>query len=77
MSFRHLALACGLAVASPATAHELVTPPAIPYPLPQGLPYVVEGEVPHPVITLRFAIIDGQRVLLDPETGRVVHILSP
>lgn len=64
-----------------AAAHEvpvlLVTPPAIPHPLPQGAPYVVVGSTPQRVHTLRYGIVDGRRVLFDGETMRVVYVLQP
>ncbi|HEX9905918.1 MAG TPA: hypothetical protein VGA77_13235 [Propylenella sp.] len=75
MKLLHLLFAGGMAVGSPATARELVTPPATPHPLPQGVP--VHGLAPHSVITLRYAIVDGRRVLYDPDTNRVVYVLRP
>ena len=75
MKLLPLLCAGGLAAVSSATAHELVTPPATPHPLPQGVP--VHGLSPHSVITLRYAIVEGRRVLFDPDTGRVVYVLRP
>jgi hypothetical protein len=77
-----VALAALAPLASPAAALEQrdlvhVTPPALPHPLPQGVPYVSTGETHHPVITLRYGLIDGRRVLFDPATGRTVYILQP
>ena len=69
--------ACALPALSAATAHELVTPPATPHPMPQGVPYYSDQLSPHPVINLRFAIVNGRRVLFDPATGRIKHTLKP
>ena len=76
-----LALAI-LAPATPSVAFEPrnavhVTPPAIPHPLPQGVPYVSVGVTHDPVITLRYALINRTRVLFDPATGRIVYVLQP
>jgi hypothetical protein len=76
-----VALAALAPLASPAAALEQrgmvhVTPPALPHPLPQGVPYV-STETHHPVITLRYGLIDGRRVLFEPATGRTVYILQP
>ena len=60
-----------------AFSHELVTPPVVPHPMPQGVPYLVVGAQPHPVRTLRFAIIHGRRALIDAETDEVVYYLNP
>ncbi len=64
-----------------AAAHEvpvlLVTPPAIPHPLPQGVPYVVAGATLQKVHTLRYGIVNGRRVLFDGETMRIVYVLQP
>ena len=71
-------LAIGLSLAaSAAAAHELTTPPLLPHPLPQGVPYVVVGAVPHRVVQLRYGIVNGERVLFDPATMRIVYILQP
>ena len=73
-----LAGALGLGAAA---AHEvpvlLVTPPAIPHPLPQGVPYVVVGGTLQRVHTLRYGIVNGRRVLFDGETMRIVYVLRP
>jgi hypothetical protein len=74
-----LALAI-LLPAAPSAAFEPhsvhVTPPAVPHPLPQGVPYV--STVTHdPVITLRYALINDRRVLFDPATGEIVYVLQP
>ena len=65
----------------PAAAHEvpvlLVTPPAVPHPLPQGVPYVVVGATLQRVHTLRYGIVNGRRVLFDGETMRIVYVLQP
>ncbi len=66
-----------LSAATGANAHELTTPPAVPHPLPQGVPYAVVGATPHPVIQLRYGIVNGERVLFDPATMQVVYILQP
>ena len=54
-----------------------VTPPAVPHPLPQGVPYASVGVTHDPVITLRYALINGERVLFDPATGQIVYVLQP
>jgi hypothetical protein len=54
-----------------------VTPPAVPHPLPQGVPYVTTGVTHDPVIILRYALLDGTRVLFDPATGEIVYVLQP
>ena len=69
--------AAALGGSYPARAHELATPPAAPHPMPQGTPYLVVGAVPHPVRTLRFALIDGRRALVDGRTMQVVYYLHP
>jgi hypothetical protein len=74
-------LATLLPLLSVAAAHDLaeplVTPPALPRPLPQGAPAVIEGALPAELITLDYAIVDGQRVLFDQATGRIVYVLYP
>jgi len=75
-----LALALGFLAASPATALEReplthATPPAIPHPLPQGVPYVIVGAEARPVVTLRYGVVDGRRVLLNARTMEVVYEL--
>ena len=75
--FRILIALLAFGTAAPAAAHHIYTPPATPHPLPQGVPYLVVGATPHPVGTLRFAIIHGRRALVDPETGRVAYFLIP
>ena len=54
-----------------------VTPPAVPHPLPQGIPYATVGVTHDPVITLRYALINQTRVLFDPATGQIVYVLQP
>jgi hypothetical protein len=66
-----------LSAISIAAAHELATPPWVPHPMPQGAPYFTDRLMPHPVINLRFAIVNGRRVLFDPATGRIKHVLVP
>lgn len=66
-----------LSAGAGANAHELTTPPGVPHPLPQGAPYAVVGATPHRVIQLRYGIINGERVLFDPATTKVVYILQP
>jgi hypothetical protein len=53
------------------------TPPVTPNPLPQGVPYFVSGVPSHVPLTLRFAIVDGQRVLFEPTSGNIVYYLRP
>jgi hypothetical protein len=65
-------LTCGSAM-----AYELTTPPPVPQPYPQGVPQLVVGATPQPVIQLRYGIINGQRVLFEPTTMRVVYVLHP
>jgi hypothetical protein len=77
-----VSLAALAPAASPAAAIEPrdavhVTPPAVPHPLPQGVPYVSIGHAHQPVITLRYGLIDGRRVLFEPVTGEIVYILQP
>jgi hypothetical protein len=76
-----LAIAC-IALVSPALAKDRgyevhVTPPLLPYPLPTGVPDFVVGGGSHAPITLRFAIIDGRRVLYEPVSGDVIYVLRP
>jgi hypothetical protein len=54
-----------------------VTPPAVPHPLPQGVPYATSGVTHDPVITLRYGLINDTRVLFDPATGEIVYVLQP
>ena len=80
IEMRKQLLAIGALLLSAATAahgHELTTPPPLPHPLPQGVPYVVVGAVPHRVIQLRYGIVNGERVLFDPQTLQIVYILQP
>jgi hypothetical protein len=77
-------LATLLPLLSVAAAHDLAeplvtppAPPALPRPLPQGAPAVIEGALPAELITLDYAIVDGQRVLFDQATGRIVYVLYP
>ena len=73
-----LAIAAGLLSATTtASAHEMTTTPVFSHPLPQGVPYVVVGAVPHRVIQLRYGIVNGERVLFDPQTLQIVYILQP
>ena len=53
------------------------TPSIVPYPVPTGTPDVIVGGGSHEPFMLRFAIIDGRRVLYDAETGDVVYVLIP
>ena len=74
--------AAALLVASPAVAMEdgdvpHVTPSIVPYPVPTGTPDVIIGGGSHEPIMLRFAIMNGKRVLYDAETGDVVYVLIP
>jgi hypothetical protein len=71
------AVATALVSAGAADAHELTRPPMLLHPLPQGMPYVVVGAVPHRVIQLRYGIVNGERVLFDPQTLQIVYILQP
>jgi hypothetical protein len=64
-----------LGLASPAMGNELVTRPPTLHPLPQGVPYLVVGAQPQRVSTLRFAIINGRRALIDGQTSEVVYFL--
>jgi hypothetical protein len=70
-----------LPLLSVAAAHDLagplVTPPALPRPLPQGAPAFIDGAAPAELITLDHAIVDGRRVLFDPASGRIVYVLNP
>ena len=72
-----IAAAAFLALGGPLAAHELTTPPPVPHPYPQGVPRLVVGAVPHPVIQLRYGIVNGQRVLFDPATLKIVYVLHP
>ena len=53
------------------------TPSIVPYPVPTGTPDAIVGGGSHEPFMLRFAIIDGRRVLYDPQTGDVVYVLIP
>jgi hypothetical protein len=77
-----IALTAALLMTSSAAALERrnyihVTPPAVPHPLPQGVPYVIIGGPSHAPITLRYGFIHGERVLFEPHSGRIVYILNP
>ena len=77
-----IALAAALLTASSGAALERrdyihATPPAVPHPMPQGVPYVIVGGPSHAPITLRYGFIHGERVLFEPNTGQVVYILNP
>jgi hypothetical protein len=80
---RYLLLAAGcMALISPALSRDRgyevhVTPPPLPYPLPTGAPDFVAGGGSHAPITLRFAIINGKRVLYEPVSGEVIYVLRP
>jgi len=69
--------AAGLLTIGTAAAHELVTPPPGGYPLPQGVPTMVVGAVPHRVSTLGYGVVNGRRVLYDRDTQRIVYVLLP
>jgi hypothetical protein len=66
-----------LVTALPASAYELVTPPPDGQPLPTGHPFFIAGSVAQGVISLRFAIVNGRRVLVDARTLQPVYILQP
>jgi hypothetical protein len=53
------------------------TPPFVAHPMPQGVPYVMVGVEAKPIVTLRYGVINGRRVLLNGETMEVVYILHP
>jgi hypothetical protein len=79
-----LAAAAIVVAASPASAfffrdrpELLTTPPPYPHPLPQGVPYTVDPVQTVGPILLRFAIVDGRRVLFEPTSGRIVYWLTP
>ena len=71
-----IAIAICCAALSTAAARELVTPPPDGQPLPQGVPVGISGGEAR-VISLRYAIVDGRRVLIDAATQRVVYVLKP
>jgi hypothetical protein len=78
MRLKFLTLTVAAALTSgPALAYELTTPPPFQHPYPQGVPRLVVGAMPQPVIQLRYGIIGGKRVLFEPTTLRVVYILQP
>ena len=75
-------LAAILVAAAPAAAIEArpyihATPPAGGHPYPQGAPYFVIGGVSHAPTELRYAEIDGRRVLVEATSGEVVYRLRP
>ena len=76
---RRMLLSAALAAltSGSAMAYELTTPPPAPHPYPQGVPRLVVGATPQPVIQLRYGIVNGQRVLFEPTTMRIVYILHP
>lgn len=53
------------------------TPPVVPHPLPQGVPYLVVGATADPIVELRYGVVNGRRVLLNAHTLEVVYILHP
>jgi hypothetical protein len=53
------------------------TPPLVPHPMPQGMPVVVVGKEPDPIVELRYGVVHGKRVLLNGRTMEVVYILHP
>lgn len=78
MRLKFLTLIVAAALTSgPALAYELTTPPPVQHPYPQGVPRLVVGAMPQPVIQLRYGIVNGKRVLFEPTTLRVVYILHP
>ena len=77
-----LAVAAALLTASSAAALEQrnaihATPPVVPHPMPQGVPYVVVGATADPIVELRYGVVNGRRVLLNAHTLEVVYILHP
>ena len=54
-----------------------VTPPLVPHPMPQGVPYLVVGEGAKPIFELRYGVVHGKRVLLNARTMEVVYVLQP
>ena len=77
MRLKTLTAVAAVLASGSAFAYELTTPPPYPHPYPQGVPRLVVGATPQPVIQLRYGIIDGKRVLFNPATMRVVYILHP
>jgi hypothetical protein len=74
--------AAAVLAATPATALENgrqphATPSIVPYPVPTGTPDAIIGGGSHEPFMLRFAIMNGKRVLYDMETGEVVYVLMP
>ena len=53
------------------------TAPAFPHPLPQGKPAFISGVEAKPIVALRFAIVDGRRVLVNARTHEIVYTLHP
>ena len=77
MRLKILTVAAAALTSGSAMAYELTTPPPYQHPYPQGVPRLVVGAAPQPVIQLRYGIVNGQRVLFEPTTMRVVYILHP
>ena len=80
---RSFALAAALLLSAlPAAALEQrnaihATPPVVPHPMPQGVPYLVVGEPANPIVELRYGVVNGKRVLLNARTLEVVYVLHP
>jgi hypothetical protein len=77
-----VSLAASLLAATSAAALERqqnvhVIPPAAMHPLPQGTPYLTDGYPSHAPMELRYGVIDGRRVLLEPYSGQVIYVLRP
>ncbi len=77
MRLKFVIAAAALLMAGSASAYELTTPPFHQHPYPQGVPRLVVGATPQPVIQLRYGIVDGKRVLFNPATMQIVYILHP
>jgi hypothetical protein len=77
-----ISLTAVLLALSPASALERgqqlhTTPPLLPHPLPQGTPYFIVGGPSHVPIELRYAEMNGRRVLVEPTSNEVVYVLWP
>ena len=72
-----ISMAVSLLAITSASAYELVTPPIDGQPLPTGHPYLIGGSVAQGVVSLRFAVVDGRRLLIDAHTLQTVYVLRP
>lgn len=77
-----LAVTAALLTASSSAALEQpnaihATPPLVPHPMPQGLPYVFVGATVDSIVELRYGVVNGRRVLVNAHTLEVIYILRP